>query len=55
MNMSHRLKLTLFVLASNVIGFAESYLLQGLGIVWLLPILLVTAVLAVLVSRWWIK
>jgi hypothetical protein len=53
--MSRQLKLILFVLAFNVIGFAEGYLLQGLGSVGLLPILLVTAVLAVLVSRWWIK
>jgi hypothetical protein len=40
--MSHRLKLTLFVLAFNVIGFAEGYLLRGLGLHWLLPVLLVT-------------
>lgn len=53
--MSHRLKLTLFVLAFNVIGFAEGYLLHGLGLHWLLPVLLATAVVAVLVSRWWLK
>jgi hypothetical protein len=29
--MSRQLKLILFVLAFNVIGFAEGYLLQGLG------------------------
>jgi hypothetical protein len=31
--MSHRLKITLFVLAFNVIGFAEGYLLRDLGLV----------------------
>ena len=39
MNMSHRLRLTLFVLAFNVIGFDEGYLLSDMGLVWLLPIL----------------
>jgi hypothetical protein len=53
--MSHRLKLTLFVLAFNVIGFAEGYLLHELGLQWVLPVLLATAVGAVLVSGWWIK
>ena len=53
--MSHRLKLTLFVLAFNVIGFAEGYLLHELGLQWVLPVLLVTAAGAVLLSRWWIK
>jgi hypothetical protein len=51
----YSLKRTLFVLASNIIGFAEGYLLQGLGLQWLLPILIVTAVAAVLVSRWCVK
>ena len=46
--MSHRLKLTVFVLTFNVIGFAEGYLLRDLGLVWLLPILIVTALGAVL-------
>ena len=41
--MSHRLKLTVFVLAFNVIGFAQGYLLQGMGLQGLLPILIVTA------------
>ena len=52
--MSHQLKLTLFVLAFNVIGFAEGYLLRDLGLVWLVPILIVTAVGAVLASRRWV-
>ena len=30
--MSHGVKLTLFVLAFNVIGFAEGYLLRALGV-----------------------
>ena len=38
MTMSHRLKLTPFVLAFNVIGFAEGYLLRDLGLVRLVPI-----------------
>ena len=38
MTMSHRLKLTLFMLAFNVIGFAEGYLLRALGLVRLVPI-----------------
>ena len=54
-SMSRQLKLTIFVLAFNAIGFAEGYLLHGLGLQWLLPILLVTAVGAVLLSRWWLK
>ena len=53
--MSHGVKLTLFVLAFNVIGFAEGYLLRDLGLVWLLPILVVTAFVAVLLSRWWLR
>ena len=53
--MSHRVKLTLFVLAFNVIGFAEGYLLRDLGLVWLVPILIVTAVGAVLLSRRWLR
>ena len=55
LEMSHRLKLMLLVLAFNAIGFAEGYFLHGLGLQWLLPILLMTAVGAVLLSRWWIK
>ena len=49
--MSHGVKLTLFVLAFNVIGFAEGYLLRDLGFVWVLSILIVTAVGVVLLSR----
>ena len=49
--MSRQLKLILFVLVFNVIGFAEGYLLRDLGLVWLIPIPIVTA--AVLASRWW--
>ena len=49
--MSHQLKLTLFVLAFNVIGFAEGYLLRDFGLAWVLPILIVTAFSAVLLSR----
>jgi hypothetical protein len=41
--MSHQLKVTLFVLAFNVIGFAEGYLLRDLGLLWVVPILIVTA------------
>ena len=52
LQLSHRLKLTLFVLAFNAIGFAEGYLLRDLGLVWLVPILIVTALGAVLASRW---
>jgi hypothetical protein len=53
--MSHRLKLILFVLAFNVVGFAEGYLLRDLGLLWLVPILIVTALVAVLASRRWLK
>ena len=49
--MSHSLKLTLFVLAFNVIGFAEGYLLRDLGLVLVMPILVATALGAVLLSR----
>ena len=52
--MSRQLKLILFVLVFNVIGFAEGYLLRDLGLVWLVPILIVTALVAVLASRRWL-
>jgi hypothetical protein len=49
--MSRQLKLILFVLVFNVIGFAEGYLLHDLGLQWVVPIIVVTAVGAVLLSR----
>jgi hypothetical protein len=49
--MSRQLKLILFVLAFNIIGFAEGYLLHGLGPQWVIPIILATALGAVLLSR----
>jgi hypothetical protein len=49
--MSHEVKLTLFVLAFNIIGFAEGYLMRDMGLQWLLPMILVTAFGAVLLSR----
>jgi hypothetical protein len=52
--MSHPVKLTLFVLAFNVMGFAEGYLLRELGLLWVVPILIVTAFGAVLLSRRWL-
>ena len=55
LQLSHRLKLTLFVLAFNVIGFAEGYLLHELGLQWVVPIIVVTALGAVLASRRWLK
>jgi hypothetical protein len=53
--MSRHLKLALIVLAFNIIGFAEGYLLHELGLHWLLPIILVTAFVAVLLSRRWLN
>ena len=38
--MSHGVKHTVFVLADNIIGFAEGYLLHELGLQWLVPIML---------------
>ncbi len=52
--MSRQLKVILFVLAFNIIGFAEGYLLHELGLQWLVPIILVTAFGAVLLSRRWL-
>jgi hypothetical protein len=49
--LSRPLKLTLFVLTFNVIGFAEGYLLRDIGLLWLVPILFATALGAVLLSR----
>ena len=43
------------MLAFNIIGFAEGYLLRDLGLPGLVPIILVTAYVAVLVSRRWLK
>jgi hypothetical protein len=48
--MSRQLKLILFVLVFNVIGFAEGYLLHDLGLQWVVPIIGATAVGAVLLS-----
>ena len=53
--MSHGVKLTLFLLAFNIIGFAEGYLLHELGLLWFVPIILVTAFRAVLLSRRWLN
>jgi hypothetical protein len=41
----------LFVLVFNVIGFAEGYVLHDLGLQWVVPIIVATAVGAVLLSR----
>ena len=49
--MLHGVKLTLFLLTFNIIGFAERYLLDELGLQWLVPILLGRAWAAVLLSR----
>ena len=49
--MSYGVKLTLFLLAFNIIGFAEVHLLHELGLLWLVPIIVVTALGAVLLSR----
>ena len=43
--------LILFVLVFNAIGFAEGYLLHDLRLQWVVPIIAVTAVGAVLLSR----
>jgi hypothetical protein len=53
--MLQRLKLTLFVLTANIIGFAEGYFLHWIGLLWLVPIILVTAFGAVLLGRRWLK
>jgi hypothetical protein len=37
--MSRQLKLILFVLVFNAIGFAEGYLLSDSGLVWVLRVL----------------
>ena len=42
----------LFVLVFNVIGFAEGYVLHDLGLQWVVPIIMATAVGAVLLIRW---
>jgi hypothetical protein len=49
--MSRQLKLILFVLVFNAIGFAEGYLLSDMGLVWVLPIIAATTLGAVLLSR----
>jgi hypothetical protein len=53
--MSRQLRVILFVLAFNIIGFAEGYLLHELGLQWLVPIILVMAFGAVLLSRRWLN
>jgi hypothetical protein len=49
--MSRQLKLIVFVLVFNVVGFAEGYLLHEMGLQWVVPIVLATAAGAVLLSR----
>ncbi len=49
--MSRQLRVVLFVLAFNIIGFAKGYLMREMGLLWLLPVVLVTAFGAVLLSR----
>ena len=49
--MSRQLKLIVFVLVFNVIGFAEGYLLHDLGLQWVVPIIVATALGAVLLIR----
>jgi UPF0716 family protein affecting phage T7 exclusion len=49
--MSRQLKLILFVLVFNAIGFAEGYLLSDMGLEWVIAILIATAYGAVLLSR----
>jgi hypothetical protein len=49
--MSYRFKLTILVMAVSIIAFAEGYLLRGIGLQWLVPVVLLTAWGAVLVSR----
>lgn len=39
------------VVAFNIIGFAEGYLLREMGLQWLVPVILATAFGAVLLSR----
>jgi hypothetical protein len=52
--MSRQLKLTLFLLAFNIIGFAEDYLLRDMARM-VGPILIATALGAVLASRRWLR
>jgi hypothetical protein len=49
--MSRQLRVILFVLVFNIIGFAEGYWMREMGLLWLLPVILVTAFSAVLLSR----
>jgi hypothetical protein len=53
--MSYPVKLTLFLLAFNLIGFADGYLLHELGRRSLVPVVLVMAYAAVLVSRHFLR
>jgi hypothetical protein len=53
--MSRQLKLTLFLLAFNIIGFAEDYLLRDMARMVGPSILIATALGAVLASRRWLR
>jgi hypothetical protein len=53
--MSYRLKVIIFVLATNIIALAAGYLMRGMGLHWFIPVILAIACLAVLVSRRWLK
>lgn len=54
--MSHGVKLTLFLLAFNIIASAEGYLLHELGLQWLVPIIVVTgAAESAMVEEGWLR
>jgi hypothetical protein len=53
--MSYRLKIIIFVLAINIIALAVGYLMRGLGLYWLIPVIFLMAWVAVLVSRRWLR
>jgi hypothetical protein len=49
-----RLELTLLFLATIAAGLAEGYFLYPMGLDWLLPAMLLTAIFVVLIAREWL-
>jgi hypothetical protein len=54
-SVSYRLKLTIFLVVTGIIALTEGYILEPVGLQWLLPIIAVTAWAALMVDRRWIR
>ena len=53
--MSYRIKVIIFVLATNIIALAEGYLMRRQNLYWFISVIFLMAWGAVLLSRRWFK